>query len=344
MTRILVRLTQFWDLWCCFLTDHRYPIAKEAGPRTMHQIWKYALGVMLVMGLWFFVGYFFSMQYLGLTRGKAIIGGIFMLVVIWFVERMIIHSQIKRFFSRIAIFRTVLAFLMSLVGSVILDQMLFKEDIQQARQKYIELQIQQLIPYRMQLIDEHIQQLSLQRQQIDSQIQEVTAEVRKHPTIQLPNYTQTVVRDSAGRILQRAHTAQFTAQANPELNRIPMLYRLRSQADSAISALETQKQNVADQIRQELEHSHGLLTEINAFFYFMFHTEGNRPAFFMWLIVIFVFLLIELLVLTIKILDGHNTNMYEELLAYVEDHKRRQMDKFVYVNESVNESAPHLRK
>jgi len=339
MNRIQFKRMYLWDRLCCFLTDHRYSIAREAGPKTMHQIWKYALGVILVMFLWFFVGYFFTIQYLGLTHRSAIIGGAIMAGVVWFIERMIIHTHIEKIFSAISIFRVMLALLMSVIGSVILDQMMFKADIQQVRQKYIESQIQELIPDRMRLINEHIQQLYLQRQQIDSQIQVVTEEVRKHPTIQLPNYTQTVVRDSAGRIVQRAHTAQFTAQTNPEVNRIPLLYQLRAQVDSSISALESRKQNVADQIREELEHTHGLLTEINAFFYFL-SGRNSLPALLIWVMMFVVFVLIELLVLSIKLFDRHTYNMYDELMNWNEQYKR----KVLAVPDSFNEPALHPQK
>lgn len=330
MRKIFLYLTELTDRWACVMTGYRYAIAQEAGPGVMRMIWKYAIGLLLIMMLWFFVGYSFAIRYLMLSGWKAILGGLIATLAIWVIERLIIHTNFRKLFSGIAILRIILGFLTACVGSVILDQYMFRQDIDLAKQKYIELQITQILPDRIHLIDQRIAEANQQRLQIDAQIQEITEEVRKHPTIQMPNYTYSTVKDSSGKVVQRSQVTHLTAQPNPEMNRIGVLYRQRSNIDSLVTILQDQKQHVADQLRQELENNHGLLTEINAFIYFIFHSNGSRPAFWVWVIFLSLFLIIELLILSIKLLDHKQGNLYDEIINYVEEKKRSKLRAIYY--------------
>src|SRR5690606_40627252 len=81
---------------------------------------KYTSAMLLIVLIWFFIGYSFATRYLHLAPWGGIVGGLLMGFVIIQIERIIILSTKISPWS--SLFRILLALVMSILGAFIMDR------------------------------------------------------------------------------------------------------------------------------------------------------------------------------------------------------------------------------
>jgi hypothetical protein len=128
-------MKDFWVRLGCFMTGYNYMIVRNSSEATAKAVKKYLSALLIVCTLWGFVGYAFTRRYLHGEWYISLIGALIMVLMVIQIERQIILS-IGR--NRMAYaFRVLIGIVMAVLGSVILDQIIFKDDVNKiADQQY----------------------------------------------------------------------------------------------------------------------------------------------------------------------------------------------------------------
>lgn len=124
------KLSTWFEKRQCRFIGWDYDLLKQCG-EVSHRLLKiYTCAILIIMLLWFTIGCVFSQRYIGVSTiwGQILAGFAFSLMV-FFVERIIIlHIGSKGIYT----FRLVLAISMALLGAFIFDQMIFRNDLEEA--------------------------------------------------------------------------------------------------------------------------------------------------------------------------------------------------------------------
>src|SRR5690606_37748218 len=126
----------WWLRFGCFLTGYNYGIVRGSSEVSAKAMKRYTAALLIVCILWSFIGYTFTRRYVhGGTYG-SIVGAVLFVIIIIQVERQIILSINPS--KWLYFFRGVIAMMMAIIGAVIIDQIIFKEDIELEKITFIE--------------------------------------------------------------------------------------------------------------------------------------------------------------------------------------------------------------
>jgi len=297
------------DLWLklgCFLTGHNYYIVKNSSEASAKAVRKYLSAILIVSILWGFIGYVFSQRYLKTGPiGSAIVAAVMVIVVIQ-IERQIILATGKVWLARS--FRIIIGVVMAIIGSVIIDQIIFREDVEKLKISNIQEEVNKILPSKTAQIDMEINNLDSLIQSRESERAAVIDEITKKPFIKGSTSERKnikmQVRGSDGTLRDTvvARTdLTLTDITNPKTEYIASI-------DQQIAGLRVQlaeKQNARITIRQDLENElkakTGFLDELVLLFSILF---THNIALFVWICLFIFFLAIELFVLMNKFGDA----------------------------------------
>ena len=179
----------------CFLIGWDKNILKECGEASYRQYRKLLSAICIMMVMWGTIGYCFADRYINIesTILKVCISLAFMFIVLC-VERVIILTVGKaRLMSSM---RIMLALCMAVLGSCIIDQIIFSNDIQQTIHDRREDVIQETITKRMTVFENDIQRITQDMDSLSKATITLGEELAKHPTIKSVNVSTT--EQSAG--------------------------------------------------------------------------------------------------------------------------------------------------
>lgn len=114
----------------CNFIGWDYDLLSQCGEASHRLLKIYVNAVTIIMIIWFVIGSVFSRRYIGITSicGNLFAGAIFALIV-YMIERIIIlHMGSKGIY----VFRTLLAVSMAFIGAFIFDQLIFRNDLEEA--------------------------------------------------------------------------------------------------------------------------------------------------------------------------------------------------------------------
>ena len=143
----------------CFLIGWNKNILKECGEASYRQFRKLLSALCIMMVLWGTIGYCFADRYINIESCllKICVALAFMFIVLC-VERVIILTVGKA--RMMSFMRVLLALCMAILGSCIFDQIIFRNDIQQAIQEHREDIIKVTITKRLSIYDSDIQRIT----------------------------------------------------------------------------------------------------------------------------------------------------------------------------------------
>jgi len=110
----------------CFLTGDDYNIVKDSTPLSIKKIKLYAIGLIIPVILWAVQSYLLVTEVMRKDIPTAILVMIVCVVLIFAIEKSIIMSNGSKY---IAVFRVILGLTIAVIGSIILDEVVFKNDI-----------------------------------------------------------------------------------------------------------------------------------------------------------------------------------------------------------------------
>ena len=202
----------------CFLIGWDKNILNECGEASYRQYRKLLSAICIMMVLWGTIGYCFADRYINIESCalKVCIALTFMFIVLC-VERVIILTVGKA--RLMSIMRVLLALCMAVLGSCIFDQIIFRNDIQQAIQEHREDIIGATITKRLAIYDSDIQRITQEMDSLSKATIVLNEELQQRPVIKGTNVStqeQVVGVDENGNPKKvRTQTVNTVTLANP---------------------------------------------------------------------------------------------------------------------------------
>ncbi len=317
------------DIWLktgCFLTGYNYVIIKNSSEASAKSVKKYLSALLIVCIIWGFIGYVFSQRYIHARPWGAALVSFVMVIIVIQIERQIILTTGKSNWA--LFFRSLIAVVMAIVGSVIIDQIIFKEDVEKLKISRIQEEVNSILSSKTALLDNEIGALDSlinkkERERVDL-IDEVTRKpFVKGSTSERKSHIIKVTdkRGNAHDSIVTRTDLTLTDVANPKV-------ALIATTDQQIADLRLQKadkQKARISIRQDLETElkarTGFLDELKLLISIL---TSNTIALIVWILIFIFFLALELFVLVIKFGDAKND--YEKTIMHQMDMRIKMIE------------------
>lgn len=290
-----------WLRLGCFLTGWNNKILAQCSEASYKHLKKYTAALLILMILWGFTGFCFAQRYVHAPLWGCILSSVIFITIIVQIERQIILTVGT---SRLGvIFRLFIAIIMAFLGSAILDQVIFGEDIKRKMVEITDKQVTELLPVRLKVIDDKLAELQQDIDSLDRMNLVLNDEIAKNPTTKTVStstiYKNVLQEDGTYKKIPET-TVSTTPVANPRIKQVESnnvnLKRLRELQDEyTIKKLEVEKN-----LRQELSTNVGFLEELHA----MLELLASRTEALIFYGIIFSFLIsLELFVVASKMGD-----------------------------------------
>ena len=309
-----------------FLIGWDKNIMRECGEASYRQYRKLLSAICIMMVLWGTIGYCFADRYLNIESCflKACVSLAFMFIILC-VERVIILNVGKAY--AMGGMRFLMAICMAILGSCIFDQIIFRNDIQQAIQEQREEIISKTITKRLSIYDSDIQRISQEMDSLSEATIALNEELQKRPVIKGTNVStqeQVIGIDENGKPKKvKTQTVNTITLANPLVEQLKANNDQIQIYSGQLEQLRLDKKEVAETVRAEIsQRAPGFIEELEATLKVVSQSKVSL-AFY---IILFCFLtFLELFVLTIKM--GENKCDYELIVENQLYMKRSLMER-----------------
>ena len=279
-----------------------------------------------MMVLWGTIGYCFADRYINIDSvvWKVCVALVFMLIVLC-VERVIILTVGKA--RMMSFMRVLLALCMAILGSCIFDQIIFRNDIQQAIQEHREDIIKVTITKRLSIYDSDIQRITHEMDSLSKATIVLGEELQKRPTIQGTNVNtqeQVVGVDENGRPKKvKVQSVNTVTMANPLAEQLKANNDQIQIYSNQLEQLRQDKKDIAQKTTEEVsQRAPGFIEELEA----TLKVVSQSWISLAFYVILFCFLtFLELFVLTIKM--GENKCDYELIVEHQLSLKKNLMTK-----------------
>ena len=310
----------------CFLIGWNKDILKECGEASYRQFRKLLSAICIMMVLWGTIGYCFADRYINIESCllKICVALAFMLIVLC-VERVIILTVGKA--RMMSFMRVLLALCMAILGSCIFDQIIFRNDIQQAIQEHREDIIKETITKRLSIYDSDIQRITHEMDSLSKATITLGEELQKRPTIQGTNVNtqeQVVGVDENGRPKKvKVQSVNTVTMANPLAEQLKANNDQIQIYSNQLEQLRQDKKDIAQTTTEEVsQRAPGFIEELEA----TLKVVSQSWISLAFYVILFCFLtFLELFVLTIKM--GENKCDYELIVEHQLSLKKNLMAK-----------------
>lgn len=297
---------------------------------TAKAVKRYTAAMMIICISWSFVGYAFALRYLKASAWGCLVGAVIAVVIVVQIERQIIlsiHPGIG-----LVVFRGLLATIMAILGAVIIDQIILKQDIELEKITYIQARVDTVLASRA-------KELKIQMLSLDSTIQAKEKErkvliedISKHPLIKnVTTKSQSIPitiihKDSKGKdssaIEMKTSTNIVVGNvANPKQAFIGFLDSTINKLRKQNAAKEEKLLNIRPELENEIKNKIGFLDELEVMLNLITKSFFALGFWLLWLIFFFS---IEMLVLVSKL--GHKTNDYDKTVLHQMNLQERKLD------------------
>jgi len=310
----------------CFLIGWNKDILKECGEASYRQFRKLLSAICIMMVLWGTIGYCFADRYINIESCwlKVCVALAFMLIVLC-VERVIILTVGKA--RMMSFMRVLLALCMAILGSCIFDQIIFRNDIQQAILEHREDIVKETITKRLSIYDSDIQRITHEMDSLSKATIILGEELQKRPTIQGTNVNtqeQVVGMDENGRPKKvKVQSVNTVTMANPLAEQLKANNDQIQIYSNQLEQLRQDKKDIAQKTTEEVNcRAPGFIEELEA----TLKVVSQSWISLAFYVILFCFLtFLELFVLTIKM--GENKCDYELIVEHQLSLKKNLMTK-----------------
>lgn len=299
------------------MTGLSYPLIRNSSQQSIKNAKKYTGALLIIMLIWFFIGFCFATRYLHMEWIGGVVGGLLLSFIILQIERIIILSHHISLFGKC--FRVILGIVMAVLGAMIMDQFTFKDDIELRKVQVLSERVEKAIKISeldlRKQINEVDSMLSISSQKLFS----LSEELQRRPVI-VTNYTSgSVTRDSLGNQVNSTTQRNTSVVDNPlriefefMQSQIEELNKRKFQLSQAITDLRDNKE-------KELKEATGFLDELVLLKEVVM---SNWVGLFVYFLFLFFFLSLELFILIMKLSDKDSD--YDKLIDH-QVHVRIQM-------------------
>ena len=255
----------WWILFGCKLTGWSSEVLAQCSEASRSQLSKYTSALLILILIWGVTGFCFAQRYIGLPWWACIIVSLFFVTIVIMIERQIILASEKT--VSMVVFRAIIAFIMAVVGSTIFDQTMFGKDIDKQMTNTIEMQVAELTPQRVRIIDEKLFALHTEIDSLTKVNEILQADVNAHPFIIQKSIIRTpnkiTLPDGTAKT-EYTSTVSTNQVENPKQKIIETngktLDNLRNQEQTWIQ----KKQTIEEDTRKQCQESVGFLEELEA--------------------------------------------------------------------------------
>jgi len=313
----------------CSLIGYNYEILKSSSEASYMAVKKFTSAILLVSFIWGGIGYCFTERYLQLGVLGSSVGSLVMIVIIIQVEKQIILGIGKSNWA--VIFRGGIAVIMALLGSLIIDQIIFKQDIEIAMTSKLNKRVNVRLSEKLSEINNEIYRLDTLISDKNIERSLIIEEITKNPVIKMPGFkyttipykfTRETVDPESGemKVLEidsvRVHRDySSTSKENPKVKFI-------TQIDNEINVYSldrttylNKKLVVREIVENEEKNKIGFLDEIDTMKDIV---TKNWVSMAVWSLLFSFFILIELFVVTSKIGRNNKTD-YDVAILHQRD-------------------------
>jgi hypothetical protein len=309
----------WWLRFGCFLTGFSYKVLENCSEVSKKAVKKYTSALLIIMVVWGFIGYMFSNRYIGLSSEYAMFGAVIMIFMIVQIERQIILTIGKNPWAKF--FRSVLAIIMAILGSLIVDQILFQDDIKLQQDTYLQVKVDEIVKGKEKSVKAQIENIDSSIVLLDENIHSLNLRYEKKPMVRNTETTQEkiVVKNIGGfdsisigglPVMKWITTGVNNRPVpNPIVNEISMKNIQRTEKLNRIKELN----NELIQIRKKVEENikPGFLIELEIMWDLL---KSSYLILFVYLLWLIFFLCIELFILISKSKDGETD--YEVIVKH----------------------------
>lgn len=291
----------WWLRLGCYLTGWNSKILAQCSEASYKHLKKYTAALLILMILWGFTGFCFAQRYVHAPFWGCIVSAFIFVTVIVQIERQIILTVGA---SKIGVvFRMFIAVIMAVLGSSILDQVIFGEDIKRKMVEITDRQVTEMLPVRLKVIDGKLTELQQNIDSLERMNLALNNEIAKNPTTKTistsTTYKNVLQEDGTYKKIPET-TVSTSPVANPRIKQVETnnlnLDRLRKQQDDYT----VKKLEVENDLRKELSTNIGFLEELHA----MLEIMKTRKEALLFYCIIFSFLIsLELFIVASKMSD-----------------------------------------
>ncbi len=318
------------NLWLrtgCYLTGHNYEIIRNSSEASAKTVKKFLSAILIVGILWAFIGYSFAERYLHSEPLVSALVAFVMVLIVIQIERQIIMSVGRN--RLVILFRVLIGTVMAVIGSVIIDQIIFKDDIEKKKITNLQEDVNKILPAKTRELDYQIMQIDsailakeTERSMVIDElarkpfIKSATAETRHLTT----NYTDSrgIVKDT----IVRRTDYTLTDVPNPKGDLLPGIINQMDQLRAQKTEKENSKINIRAEIEADLKSKTGFLDELQVLFSILL---SSPIALFVWIMFFLFFMSLEILVLVNKFGEGHND--YDKVITHQMETRINMLDK-----------------
>ena len=323
-------MKNLWVRFGCFLTGYNYGIVTRSSEVAVKAVKRYTSAILIACILWSFIGYTFTHRYLHGGTFGSFAGAAIMVTIVIQIERQIILSVTRS--NWLYLFRGLIACMMAIIGAIIIDQIIFKEDIELEQITFIEEKIKKALPPRTEELRNQIAALDTAIQMKELERLKLIEAVNRNPVIKTsssqsqPTTIKTSSRDSSGRFFTSEKVVNTTSVSvtnvpNPKQSLIAPL-------EQTIAELRKQKNekdiailNIRPQLENEIKSKVGFLDELKVMYALI---KDSNIALVVWFIWFFFLLGLEMLVVISKATE--RTNDYDDTVLHHMRIQRRKLE------------------
>jgi len=326
-------MKNWWIRFGCFLTGYNYRIVMNSSEIAAKTVKRYTSAMLIVCILWAFIGYVFTDRYLHGGRYGSIAGAIILVTIIIQIERQIILSINPTVWLYLA--RGIIACTMAIIGAIIIDQIIFKEDIELEKITSIEERVKKALPPKTEELRGQIASLDTAINQKEKERLDLISNVEKHPTTKVFSTQssvkmekRTTIDTSTGKpvITERSSPQMVTISTdvpNPQIAMIEPLEKTISNLRIQKAGKDSALLNIRPALEKEISSKVGFLDELEVMYRLI--TRSN-VALAVWLLWFFFLFGLEMLVLISKVNEKETD--YEKTIKHHMALQMRKLDAF----------------
>jgi hypothetical protein len=321
-------MNNWWIKFGCFLTGYKYAILSGCSEVAQRAVKRYTSALLIICILWAFIGYSFVDKYLKSEWYMSITGAILFIIIILQVERQIILSEGNgkaKYWIRGAI-----AGIMAIIGSIVIDQIIFREDVAHKELFALNAQVDSLMPGKEAVLKHQTLQVDSSISKKETERTALVAELTAHPTIQISTQssgvspTNTTTTDSAGRVLNSVKIVHVKSTTRTSIDnpKRTMLAPLDQQLkELRVTKIEQENRliKLRSEVEKEAKANTGFLFELQLMYQIL---RDSGPAFVVWLLWFLLLFGIEIFIMVNKL--THVETDYDVcILHHMELQKRK---------------------
>jgi len=288
-------LRQGWLKFGCFLTGFNFAIIRTCSEMAAKRVLRYTSALLIICLLWAFIGFLFTQRYLKGEWYSCLLGAVIMVFLIIQIERQIILSTSKN--KWLNGFRVALGLTMAVIGTLIIDQIIFSEDINKRKLLGMDEEVKKVLPAREATLSGLIAELNRTIESKESERKNISDDISKNPFMSI--YDRVTTRDT---ITQSVIITKRNVP-NPKTSLLEPLDRTIADLRIEKAKKESMLLSLRPAVEAELKEHVGFLDELNVMIDMLSESISSFIAWSIWVVLL---LILELLVLVSKFTDTEN--------------------------------------